>query len=49
MYIYIYIKIPHLITGVGTPPKDYTKPRQTIQRPKTLYKDVQRLYKDMKY
>ena len=25
-------------TGVGTPPKDCTKPRRTKQSPKTLYK-----------
>ena len=34
--------------GPGEAPKDYTKPRQTIESPNRLYKAPKRLYKDLK-
>ena len=35
--------------GRGEAPKDFTKPRQTIQSPDRLYRTPERLYKDPKY
>ena len=38
------ISSPYYSTGVGTPPKDYTKPRQTTQSPRNSIQSPNRLY-----
>ena len=44
----LYMERERLRIGVRTPPKDYTKPRRTIQSPDRLYKAPERLWKPLK-